>query len=169
MAKHFNVTGLLTQELLPPGNGVSVSEVSLTNVGFTSAAKIDLYMEKKLTGKFYLLREVVIPLGVTLTHEIIGFNNNIGEFGMYVRLHGSASFVLTGSIDPVASAIVTGVGTAFLREVAAGDSLLVSGETRIVNDVASNTALRVTEAFSNNSNDTSPEITPVSPVDIIFA
>ena len=169
MAKHFNVTGLLTQELLPPGNGVSVSEVSLTNVGFTSAAKIDLYMEKKLTGKFYLLREVLIPLGATLTHEIIGFNNNIGEFGMYVKLHGSANFVLTGSIDPTASNAVTGVGTDFLREVSVGDEIIVSGETRIVRRVKDTITLTVDSAFSNNANDTSPECSPVSPVDIIFA
>jgi len=171
MAKHFNVTGLLTQELIAPGENVSISQVSIANAGLQTAATVDMYMEKKLTGKFYFLREVVIPVGVTLTHDIIGFNNRVGEFGLYMKLRNSSAnnIVLTGSIDPTASAVVVGVGTLFTREVAIGDNLLVSGETRIVGAVGSDTTLKVTEAFSNNANDTSPEITSISPVDVILS
>jgi len=68
--------------------------------------------------------------------------------------------VLTGTIDPAASTAVVGVGTAFTTELIVGDSILVSGETRVVASITDNTNLAVTVAFSNNGNDTSPERVP---------
>ena len=65
--------------------------------------------------------------------------------------------VLTGTIDPTASTAVVGVGTAFTTELIVGDSILVSGETRVVASITDNTNLAVTVAFSDNGNDTSPE------------
>lgn len=62
---------------------------------------------------------------------------------------------LTGSIDPTASTAVVGVGTLFTTELAVGDSITVSGETRIIESIASNTSLVVTAAFTNVSDDTS--------------
>jgi flagellar hook protein FlgE len=62
---------------------------------------------------------------------------------------------LTGSIDPAASTTVTGLGTAFLTELAVGDTITVSGETRTISAIASNTSLTVSAAFSNNADDTS--------------
>ena len=75
---------------------------------------------------------------------------------------GKASFVLTGTIDPAASTTVPGVGTKFLTEISVGDEILVTGETRTVSAIASNTSLTVSAAFSNNSNDTSPECKPAA-------
>jgi len=66
--------------------------------------------------------------------------------------------VLTGTIDPTASTAVVGVGTLFSTEVAVGDFLVVSGETRVVTVVTDNTNLTVDNAFSDNANDTSPAI-----------
>ena len=169
MARHFNITGELTQELLAVGNNVSVSSISLTNVDATHTGIVDLYIEKKLTGKFYLLKTVNIPPGVTLTHNIVGFNNKAGEFGMYIKLTKTTTTTLTGSIDPAASVIVPGSGTAFLTEVSIGDELVVSGETRIVTDIISDTSLTVSVAFSNNSNDATPDINPVAPIDVILS
>ena len=76
MARHFNITGELTQELLAAGDNTGVSSISLTNVDSTGTAvdaDVDLYIEKKLTGKFYLLKSVKIPYGATLLHNIKGF------------------------------------------------------------------------------------------------
>lgn len=72
--------------------------------------------------------------------------------------------VLTGSIDPAASTAVVGVGTLFTTELQAGDEILVSGETRIVDTITDDTNLTVTVAFSDNANDASPEKvgTPIS-------
>lgn len=172
MAKHFNITGELTRELLAPGDNVNVSSISLTNVDSSTTtvdSVVDLYIEKSLTGKFYLLKSVSIPVGATLLHDIKGFNNKVGEFGLYMKLTKGTTFTLTGTIDPAASVTVTGSGTAFLSEVSVGDEIVVSGETRIVSAIASDTSLTVSVAFSNNSNDASPDCNPVAPVDVILS
>tara|TARA_R110000824_G_scaffold76122_1_gene192991 strand:- start:48 stop:644 length:597 start_codon:yes stop_codon:yes gene_type:complete len=164
----FNITGELTQQLLAAGNNIKASSISLTNVDPSHSSTVDLYIEKKLTGKFYLLKNVVIPVGVTLTHDIVSFNNKVNEFSLYIKLTKAATFTLTGSIDPAASTTVPGSGTLFLTEVSIGDEIVVSGETRIVTAIASNTSLTVSLAFSDNANDTSPDCNPVAPVDVIL-
>jgi hypothetical protein len=63
---------------------------------------------------------------------------------------------LTGSIDPIASTTVTGVGTLFTTELVVGDEIFVTGEFRSVVSITSNTLLTVDTAFSDNANDTSP-------------
>ena len=168
MAKHFNITGELTQELLAPGDNVIVTSILLTNTDPTHTGIVDLYIEKKFTGKFYLLKTVKIPPGVSLSSKLTGFNNNKSEFGLYIKLTKTTTVTLTGSIDPAASTTVPGSGTAFLSEVSIGDELVVSSETRIVTAIASDTSLTVDSAFSDNSNDTSPDINPVAPIDVIL-
>ena len=170
MANHFNITGELTQELIPAGGSSSATKVSLVNTDVTHTGIVDLYIEKKLTGKFYLLKNVNIPPNVTLVHDIMGFDNSPGGFGLYIKLTKAAAVTtLTGSIDPAASTTVPGSGTAFLSEVSIGDELIVSGETRIVTAIASDTSLTVDSAFSDNSNDTSPDIYPVAQIDVILS
>ena len=71
-----------------------------------------------------------------------------------------ALFTLTGSIDPIAGSNVTGVNTKFLKEIHPGDTITVSGQTRTVSSVLSDTALIVTSAFSDNANDTTPDCNP---------
>ena len=172
MARHFNITGELTQELLAAGDNISVSSISLTNVDSTGTAvdaEVDLYIEKKLTGKFYLLKSVKIPYGVTLFHDIRSFNNKTGEFGLYMKLTKGTLFTLTGSIDPTASTTVVGVGTKFLTELSIGDEIVVSSETRIVTAIASDLSLTVSVATTNTANDASPDCNPVAPVDVILS
>jgi len=91
MARHFNITGELTQELLAAGSSTSVSKISLTNIEGTNKCTVDLYIEKKLTGKFYLLKGVELPIGATLIYDDIKFSNRVGEFGLYIKLTKSAS------------------------------------------------------------------------------
>ncbi len=91
MARHFNITGELTQELLAAGSSTSVSKISLTNIEGTNNCTVDLYIEKKLTGKFYLLKGVELPIGTTLIYDDMKFSNRAGEFGLYIKLTKSAS------------------------------------------------------------------------------
>ena len=91
MAQYFNITGELTQELLAAGSNVSVSKISLTNIEGTNKCTVDLYIEKKLTGKFYLLKGVELPIGATLIYDSMSFSNADGEFGLYIKLTKSAS------------------------------------------------------------------------------
>ena len=172
MARHFNITGELTQELLAAGDNTSVSSISLTNVDSTGTAvdaEVDLYIEKKLTGKFYLLQSVKIPYGVTLFHDIKSFSNKANEFGLYIKLTKGTLFTLTGSINPTASTTVIGVGTKFLTELSVGDEIVVSSETRVVTAIASNLSLTVSVATTNTANDASPDCNPVAPVDVILS
>ena len=168
MATHFNIAGELTQELLAAGDNTPVSKISLTNTQKVSKCKVDLYIKKQLTGKFYLLKGVELPIGATLVYDDIKFSNITGEFGLYIKLTDGATFTLTGTIDPIADPTVTGVGTLFLSEVSVGDEIVVSGETRIVASIASNTELEVTVATTNTANDTTPDCNPTALVDVII-
>ena len=79
---HFNITGEVTQELLAAGDNYNISSISLTNVNFGGTTLVDIYIEKELTGKFYLLKKVKLPIGVTLFHNIVSFDNR--HFGLYI-------------------------------------------------------------------------------------
>ena len=91
MAKHFNISGELTQELLAAGSDVKVSKISLTNIHATTMCAVDLYIERKLTGKFYLLKGIELPIGTTFVHGGMGFDNSASGFALYIKLNKSAS------------------------------------------------------------------------------
>jgi len=105
MARYFNITGAssaaaeLTRELLAVDENVKVSKIFLTNIHATTKCTVDLYVEKKLTGKFYLLKGVELPVGVTLEYENPLFSNKADEFGLYLKLTKSASE--TPSVDVI--------------------------------------------------------------------
>jgi len=168
MASYFNISGELTQQLVASGSGVSVSKISLTNTQKVSKCKVDLYIEKPLTGKFYLLKGVELPIGGTLIYDDTKFKTTDGEFSLYIKLTDGDTFTLTGAIDPIASTTITGVGTSFLSEVSIGDEILVSSETRTVASITSDTTLTVTEATTNTANDTTPDCNPTALVDVII-
>jgi len=171
---HHNISGELTQELIAAGDNIKISSIFLTNVDSSATtvdSVVDLYVEKQLHGKFYLLKSESIPVGATLflDGDDFKFSTKTNQFGLLIKLTKAASFVLTGSIDPDSSVTVIGSGTAFLSEISIGDEIVVSGETRIVTAIASNTSLTVSIAFSNNSNDATPDCNPVAPVDVIIS
>mgnify|MGYP003681317250 CR=1 FL=1 len=171
--RHHNVTGELTKQLLAVGDGVNVTSISLTNVDSSTTtvnSVVDLYIEKQGLGRFYLLKNVSIPVGAALRLEKgdVNFNNGTSQFGLFIKLTKGATFTLTGSINPTASTTVTGSGTKFLTELSVGDEIVVSSETRIVSAIASDTSLTVSVATTNTANDTSPDCNPVAPVDVII-
>jgi hypothetical protein len=168
MATYYNISGELTRELLEVGDNVNMSSITLTNTHVKSTCTADLYVEKKLDGKYYLMKGVNLPLGATLSHDFT-VDNTSGQYGLFLKLTAADVFTLTGTIDPAASTTVTGVGTAFLTEISIGDEIIVSGETRTVSSIASDTSLIVSVAFSNNSNDTSPDCDPIALVDVIIS
>tara|TARA_R110001606_G_C15064931_1_gene615258 strand:+ start:319 stop:630 length:312 start_codon:yes stop_codon:yes gene_type:complete len=93
MATHHNISGELTQELLAAGDGVNVASISLVNVHASATCTVDLYIEKKLTGKFYFIKGLSLPVGVTLLLEKgdLKFNNNTNAFGLFIKLTKGAS------------------------------------------------------------------------------
>ncbi len=82
--------------------------------------------------------------------------------GNSTRITATATAVLTGSIDPIASTAVTGVGTLFTTELTVGDRITVTGETRTVTSITDNLNLTVDTAFSDNTNDTSVDRLPAA-------
>ena len=93
MANHHNISGELTQELLAVGGSVNVTSISMVNIHASTTCTVDLYIEKKLTGKFYIMKSIALPVGVTLILEKgdLKFNNNSGQFGLFIKLTKGAS------------------------------------------------------------------------------
>ena len=69
---------------------------------------------------------------------------------------------ITGTINPIASVTVTGVNTIFTNEAKIGDKLVVSGETRTIVGITSDTVLTVDVATTDTSDDATPEIHPAA-------
>ena len=90
MAIYKNITGELTQELIPAGDDLRSRSISLTNIHGSTKCTMSLYIEKKLVGTFYILKDVTLPIGATLTHPL-SFNNSTNEFGLFIKLTKSAS------------------------------------------------------------------------------
>ncbi len=171
MASYFNIAGELTQELLAPGSNVGVFKVSLTNTQKVSKCKVDLYIEKALTGKFYLLKGVELPIGATLVYDAPSvIRTSTNEFGLYIKLTDGATFTLTGSIDVTGTnTAVPGTNTLFTSELSVGDEVVISGETRTVSSITSDTAAVVSAAFGSDlANDTTPDCNPTALVDVII-
>ena len=170
MARRFNISGEATQVLLEPGTNENVKKISLTNVQKVSKCKVDLYIEKALVGKFYLLKGVELPIGATLEKDFT-INNSAGEYGLYIKLTDGASFTLTGSIDVTGTNTnVPGTNTLFTSELSIGDEVVISGETRTISNITSDTAAVVSAAFGSDlANDTSPDCNPTALVDVILS
>tara|TARA_R110000851_G_scaffold24416_1_gene70521 strand:+ start:901 stop:1218 length:318 start_codon:yes stop_codon:yes gene_type:complete len=105
MAIYHNISGQLTQELLAVGEKVRVLAISMANVNASIACLVDVYIEKKLTGKFYIVKNVELPVGATLVFEgnEINFNNNPGQFGLFIKL----TKVGSGSGEPAVDVIIS--------------------------------------------------------------
>jgi len=69
---------------------------------------------------------------------------------------------ITGNINPIVSTTITGVSTVFTTQAKVGDKLVVSGETRTITAIASDTSLTVDVATTDTSDDASPEIHPAA-------
>ena len=101
--RHHNISGELTQELLAAGDGVNVRSISLANIHASTTCTVDLYIEKKLAGKFYIIKSLQLPVGATLILEgnDVNFNNRGKEFGLYIKLTQGASE--TPTVDVIIS------------------------------------------------------------------
>ena len=88
-----NISNALTIQLIQPGGNAEVSSIWLTNIHASDAVTVDLYLEKKLKGKFYLLKGKSIANASYLLLEGIGFNNKSKEFGLYIKLNAADSAV----------------------------------------------------------------------------
>ena len=89
---HHNISGEVTKELLAAGENVSMSKISLTNTNSSTTCTVDLYIEKRLTGKFYLFKALSLPVGATYVYENgIKFSNANNQFSLFIKLTKGAS------------------------------------------------------------------------------
>ena len=96
-----NISGELTKELLAAGDGIRVSQVSITNTNDDAKfCSLDLYIEKKLLGKFHLVKNVKLATGTTFIYDSIRFSNAEGEFGLFIKL------TKIGSTTPTVDVII---------------------------------------------------------------
>jgi len=168
---HHNISGELAQELIAPGDNIIVSRISFANIQKISNCKLDLYIEKKLSGRFYLLRHVDLQQGATLIYDnAVRFSTATDEFGLYIKLTDGEPFTITGSIDVTGTNVnVPGTNTTFLSELSVGDDIVVSSETRTIAAITSDTAATVTAAWGSDlANDTTPDCYPTALVDVII-
>ena len=93
-----NISGELTQEVLAAGdNGLAaedggmVSLISLVNTHASASCTVDMYIEKKLFGKFYLAKNIALPVGVILVIDGLNFNTGDNGFGLFIKLTQGAS------------------------------------------------------------------------------
>ena len=98
--RYHNISGELTQELLAKGDEILVSSISLTNIHADTTCTVDLYIEKKLTGAYYIFKGVSLPVGAVLSHDFT-FDNSTDEFGLYIKLTKGASE--TPTVDVIIS------------------------------------------------------------------
>lgn len=84
-----NITTALTQDLLTAGDKVnSISSITIANVDSSNDAKIDLFLNQG-DNNYYILKEVLIPLGSTLVlgpEDNISFNNNSNGFSLRIQV-----------------------------------------------------------------------------------
>ena len=73
-------------------------DISYDLYNHTNQDAIIMYPPKKLTGKFYILKSISLPVGVTLLHDF-SFDNGTNQFGLYIKLTKTASE--TPSVDVI--------------------------------------------------------------------
>ena len=101
MARYNNISGELTQELLAAGDGVNVTSISLANVHASTTCTVDLYIEKQLTGKFYVEKSLALAVGTSVTLKDVKFSNKANQFGLFIKLTKGASE--TPTVDVIIS------------------------------------------------------------------
>tara|TARA_R100000935_G_scaffold49657_1_gene75123 strand:- start:345 stop:650 length:306 start_codon:yes stop_codon:yes gene_type:complete len=97
---HHNVTGELTTELLAAGDNFILKSISLANVHGTTKCSVDLFIQKKLTGRFYFFKQLSIPADSALVYET-SFDNGASGFALFIKLTKSASE--TPAVDVIIS------------------------------------------------------------------
>jgi hypothetical protein len=89
-----NISGNLTQQLLQVGTNKTISKISLSNTHATDSVSVNLHVEQKLTGKFYLIKNVVIPVGVTLVFDNgMSFSTKKDQYSFFIKLSAADSTV----------------------------------------------------------------------------
>jgi len=101
--RHHNISGEVTQVLLAAGDGINVKSISIVNTHADTPCTADLYIERSGVGKFYIVKNLTLPVGATLILEgnDVKFNNSALQFGLFIKLTKTLSE--TPSVDVIIS------------------------------------------------------------------
>ena len=95
MTLEYNITGLVTKELIAAGSDArAIGSISMCNVHASDSVDIDIHIGK-CSSKYYIIKNYTLSYGSTLILEgkEISFNNVTGEFGLFIKLNNSDSAV----------------------------------------------------------------------------
>tara|TARA_R110002051_G_scaffold199608_1_gene266456 strand:- start:51 stop:356 length:306 start_codon:yes stop_codon:yes gene_type:complete len=88
MALQSNISGTATTSVLAAGENVNkIDTIRLTNTHASAAAVVDLFIDNNSIGTFYIIKNVSIPTGASLTlNEGVSFDNSLGGYALYAKL-----------------------------------------------------------------------------------
>ncbi len=103
--RYHNVSGETALELFSDDDSIRVRSISMVNTHASATCTIDLYIEQDPSDRFYILKAVELPVGVTLEHDF-GTSNGVGQFRvgqfeLYIKLTNSAEE--TPTVDVILS------------------------------------------------------------------
>ena len=89
---HRNISGELTQLLLEHGDSIDIQRISLCNIHADTTCTVDLFIERKLTGRFYLVKGLSLPVGASFIYDNgARFSTNKNQFSLFIKLTKGAS------------------------------------------------------------------------------
>tara|TARA_R110000824_G_scaffold73496_1_gene187156 strand:+ start:376 stop:681 length:306 start_codon:yes stop_codon:yes gene_type:complete len=88
MALKSNISGTVVTSVLAAGDNVSkIQTIRLTNTHASTVATVDLFIDSDSLGTFYIIKNVSIPVGVSLIlNEGVSFDNSINGYTLYTKL-----------------------------------------------------------------------------------
>ena len=97
-----NISGELTTRLIKEGSNKKISSISFTNIHASTTCTLDLFIEKKLSSKIYLLKSVALPVGATLLYsDIVQIDTRANQYSLFAKLTKGASE--TPTVDVIIS------------------------------------------------------------------
>ena len=105
--RYHNISGETTTELFSAKDSIRAESISIVNTHATTKCTVDLYAgtlstpSSKVATKYYLLKAVELPVGVTLEHDFGSSSGGMGQLGLYIKLTKSASE--TPTVDVILS------------------------------------------------------------------
>ena len=105
--RYHNISGETTTELFSAEDSIRARSISIVNTHASIACTVDLYAgtlsttKSTVATKYYLLKAVELPVGVTLEHDFGSLSDSTGQFGLYIKLTKSASE--TPTVDVIIS------------------------------------------------------------------
>ena len=95
ISKYYNITSDLTKELITEAEGVNARSIIFCNKNSTHWT-VDLYVEKALTGKFYIFKDMMLSGNDTIERHL-NLALGVNGFGLFVKINKGSG--ITPAVD----------------------------------------------------------------------